>query len=256
MQRLIPAFLAFTSLLLATAAATAADSRKKLVLLIAEPEYETARTLPDFAAKHLAKEFRVVTVTGSAAAGETALEPISEIADADVLLVSVRRRTPPQAQLQAIRRHIESGKPVVGIRTASHAFALSRGQKLAAGNAEWPQFDAEVIGGNYNNHHRAGPAATVTASTPAAAQHPILRGVKLPFTSQSSLYKNSPLRPGATALLTAAIPDQAPEPVAWTFTRANGGRTFYTSLGGPSDFADPSFTQLLRNGILWTVEAR
>src|SRR3954469_5092216 len=141
---------------------SAADARKKLVMVIAEPEYDTAKTLPEFAAAHLAKDFRVVTVTGSTAAGENALDPINEVADADVLLISVRRRTPPKAQLEAIRRHVAAGKPVVGIRTASHAFSLNKGQTLAAGSADWPQWDAEVLGGNYGNHHKAGPAVAVT----------------------------------------------------------------------------------------------
>lgn len=230
----------------------AADARKKLVLLIAEHEYETARALPEFAAKHL-QDFRVVAVTGSTEPGKYALDPIAEVADADVLLVSVRRRTPPKAQLEAIRRHVAAGKPVVGIRTASHAFALARNQKLEDGNAAWPEFDAEVLGGNYNNHHGKGPATTVSAADSAAASHAILRGVKLPFTSDSSLYKNTPLRAGAKALLNGAIPGQPTEPIAWTFTRADGGKSFYTSLGGPNDFSNASFTQLLRNGILWAA---
>src|SRR5262245_58291601 len=117
---------------LATSIAHGADTRKKLVMLIAEPEYDTAKTLPEFATKHLAKDYRVVIVSGSTAAGENRFDKINEIADADILLVSVRRRTPPQAQMDLIRRHILSGKPVVGIRTASHAFALGRGQALAA----------------------------------------------------------------------------------------------------------------------------
>ena len=241
-------------LVLAASTALAADARKKLVMLIAEHEYETAKTLPEFAAQHLAKEFRVAIVTGSLAPGEVAFDRINEIADADVLLVSVRRRTPPQAQLDAIRRHVAAGKPVVGIRTASHAFALSRNQKLAEGNAEWAQFDAEVIGGNYANHHKSGPVTTVTASSPAAAKHPILRGITLPFTTDATLYRNTPLRPGATALLTGTIPDQPAEPLAWTFTRPGGGKTFYTSLGGVSDFKNPAFVQLLKNGILWAAQ--
>jgi type 1 glutamine amidotransferase len=235
-------------------AAFAADNRKKLVMLIAEHEYETATSLPEFAAKHLAKNFRVVTVTGSLAPGQTAFDDIKQIGDADVLLVSVRRRTPPKEQLDAIRRHITAGKPVVGIRTASHAFSVVRGQKLAEGNAEWTQFDAEVIGGNYTNHHGKGPAIRVTLAADADAKHPILKGVKLPFESAYSLYKNTPLQPGAKPLLTGTIPDKAPEPVAWVFTRGDGGRTFYTSLGGPTDFQNPSFVTLLRNGILWAAK--
>jgi type 1 glutamine amidotransferase len=232
------------------AALHAADSRKKLVMLIAEPEYDTAKTLPEFAAKHLEKDFRVVIVSGNPGANETSFDRIDEINDADVLLVSVRRRTPPKAQLEVIRRYVAAGKPVVGIRTASHAFALGKGQKLADGNADWPQWDEQVIGGNYANHHGKGPAIAVAA---ADAAHPILRGVKVPFTSESTLYRNSPLRAGAHALLSGTIPNQPTEPLAWTFKRADGGKTFYTSLGSPSDFQNPSFTALLKNGIRWAA---
>jgi type 1 glutamine amidotransferase len=231
----------------------AADARKKLVMLIAEHEYETATTLPEFAAKHLAKDFRVVTVTGSLAEGRNDFDRIEEVADADILLVSVRRRTPPKAQLELIRRHVSAGKPVVGIRTASHAFSLRRGQ-VPEGHADWPEFDAEAIGGSYTNHHGSGPVTTAERAPGAPAGHPILRGVTLPFTSKSSLYKTTPLRAGATVLLNGSIPNQPAEPIAWTFTRRDGGRTFYTSLGSPSDFQDASFVQLLRNGLLWAAQ--
>jgi type 1 glutamine amidotransferase len=240
--------------LLGVCSAVAADQRKTLVMLVAEHEYETAKTLPEFAAKHLAKDFRVVTITGSLAPGVTAFDSVNEIAEADVLLVSVRRRPPPKAQLDVIRRHVAAGKAVVGIRTASHAFSPVRNQKAGEGNAEWPEFDAEVIGGSYTNHHGAGPSIRVTLAEGADKNHPVLKGVKLPFESEYSLYRNTPLRPGATALLMGAIPDKAPEPIAWVFTRADGGRTFYTSLGGPKDFKNPSFIALLRNGLLWTTK--
>jgi len=238
----------------ATATTFAADTRKKLVMLIAEPEYDTAKTLPEFAAKYLAKDFRVVVVSGNPGATETSFDQINEVADADVLLVSVRRRTPPKAQSEVIRRYVLAGKPVVGIRTASHSFALGKGQTLVAGNVDWPQFDAEVIGGNYANHHAKGPPAHVVLADASVAKNPILDGVSIPFDSESSLYKNTPLRPGAKALLTASIPNQPPEPVAWTFTRPDGGRTFYTSLGSPSDFKNDSFVRLLRNGIVWAAK--
>jgi len=219
-------------------------------MLIAEPEYETIKTLPEFAAKFLEQDFRVVVVSGSTAAGENSFDHAEEIADADVLLVSVRRRTPPAAQLAFIRRFVEAGKPVVGIRTACHAFALAGNEKLAPGNAAWPEWDAQVIGGHYTGHHGHGPITHITA--PATADS-ILRGVTLPFDSDSWFYKVSPLRAGATPLLTGEIPGQPTEPIAWTFRRADGGRTFFTSLGNPTDFTNTSFQQLLRNGILWAA---
>lgn len=245
-------FVFFALTLLAAATSFAADTRKKVVMLIAEHEYETIKTLPPFAEQQLAKDFRVVTVSGSLAEGRNDFEGIDAIADADVLLVSVRRRTPPKAQLEAIRRHVAAGKSVVGIRTASHAFALRKGA-VPADHADWPQFDAEVIGGSYTNHYGAGPATTAALAEGVDARHPILRGVSLPFTSQASLYKSAPLQKGAQALLMGAIPGQKPEPIAWTFTRKDGGRTFYTSLGAPGDFKNPAFVQLLRNAIVWAA---
>ena len=239
------------AVLLGALSAAAADTRKKVVMLIAEPEYDTAKTLPEFAAKFLEKDFRVVICGGSTAAGENAFSKIEEVADADVLLISVRRRTPPKAQFDLIRRHIAAGKPIVGIRTASHAFVLRTG-KPADGLADWPDWDAQVIGGSYTNHYGTGPITTVTAVQPG---HPVVRGVKLPFTSPSTLYKSNPLRAGAQAVLTGAIPGQPAESVAWTSTRPDGGRTFYTSLGSPADFQNSSFTRLLQNGIAWAAGA-
>jgi type 1 glutamine amidotransferase len=229
--------------------ASAADTRKKLVMLIAEPEYDTAKTLPAFAAEFLEKDFRVVYATGSTEKDQNDFARLDEIKDADVILISVRRRTPPQAQMDLIRAYIAAGKPVVGIRTASHALVLRTG-KPADGLADWPTWDADVFGGHYTNHHGHGPIATIKADQPT---HPILQGVTVPFTSDAWFYKVSPLQPGAVALLTGAIPNQPAEPVAYTFTRKDGGRSFYTSLGSPSDFKNPSFQQLLRNSLRWAA---
>jgi len=232
----------------ATAQPVAAS--KKLVMLIAENEYETATTLPAFAAAHLAREFSVITAAGSTAAGATTFADVSAVASADVLLVSVSRRPLPPEQLAVIRRHVAAGKAVVGIRTASHAFSPVKNQPLLPGLDQWPEFDAEVLGGNYAGHHGKGPVLRVTASDPT---RPLLRGVPATFDSSAWLYRNTPLRPGAEVLLTGAIPGQPAEPVAWTFRRADGGRTFSTSLGLATDFKNPAFTRLLANGVRWAA---
>ena len=66
--------------------------------------------------------------------------------------MSVRRRTLAKFQMINLRRHLNTGKPLVGIRTASHAFA-SRRRKPSPDGVEWPGFDAEILGGNYTGHH-------------------------------------------------------------------------------------------------------
>ncbi len=43
------------------------------------------------------------------------------------------------------------------------------------------------------------------------------------------------------------------EPVAWTFTRSDGGRSFCTVLGNPGDFSNSPFQHLLFNAVYWAV---
>ena len=242
----------FTEAMAARPAAT--DTRPKLVLMLAEKAYGTMETLPVFAARQLQleKDFRVVTVRGQIAPeGPTDFDGIGEIAAADVLLLSVTRRTPPTEQLDLVRRHVARGKPVIGIRTASHAFSFRAPKRAAAGYDDWPEWDAEVFGGKYHSHFKAGTVATVTAS---GSKHSILRGVKTPFEFQSMLYEVRPLRTGAEPLLLGTVTGQPSEPVAWTFVRADGGRSFYTSLGVSTDFQNPAFVRLLCNGVLWAAD--
>jgi len=234
----------------AARAQTPADGRKKLVLLIAARSYETDRTLPAFAAQFLAGEFRVVVVSGAMTNERQSFDRIEELAEADLLLVSVWRRTPPRAQLAALQRYLESGRPVVGIATSSHSFARRTGMTLGPEQADWPEWDARVIGGNYTGHH---PSGLITAVTALDAAHPILTGVRLPFSSKMELNKVSPLQAGAHPLLLGTLEGRPPEPVAWTFRHYGGGRTFFTPLGLPDDFAQPAFQRLFLNGIRWAA---
>jgi len=156
----------------------------------------------------------------------------------------------PAADLAAVKKHLAAGKPLVGIRTSSHAFD-TRG-KHPEGHAEWPRFDPEVLGGNYRGHHGGGPTTTVTLAD-GAAGHPIVASITRPFTSVASLYQVAPLEKGAKPLLIGRIPGKDPEPVAWTNRHGNAS-IFYTSLGHEKDFADGSFLALLENGIRWVLE--
>jgi len=227
------------------------DKRPHLVIVMAEQEYRTNETLPKFALSQLGEDFRLSYVYADAD-NRNNLPGIEVLKAADVLLVSARRRVLPKEQLDAIREFIAAGKPVVGIRTANHAFSLRRKQP-AEGLTAWESFDAEVIGGNYAGHHgnelhpQVGPAS-------AAGDHPILAGVDIAeLRGHGSLYRVAPLSPSATPLLIGKISGQPEEPVAWTNETKFGGRVFYTSLGHPGDFALPSFKRLLENGVHWAA---
>jgi nicotinamidase-related amidase/type 1 glutamine amidotransferase len=233
------------------------DKRKHLVMIIADEEYSTDRTLPKFAREHLGRDFKVSFVSWPAHDSDE-LPGIEILNDADLALFSVWRRTPPQTQMETIRKFIADGKPVVGIRTASHAF-VKRDGSVARGHAAWPKFDSQVFGGNYQGHYGgivSGSRGTVIQIEKPQAIHPILQGLPAgELSSTSWLYRMSPTEPGTTLLLTGRV-DGGPqqEPVAWTFRTSAGGRTFYTSLGHTADFEHPWFNQLLANAIHWVAE--
>lgn len=230
-----------------------ADTRPTVAILMAEDEYSTEKTLPPWSIQELGKEYRLRWIFGSES--EPAVVPgIEAIRDADALLVSVRRRPLVAESLAVVREFEKSGKPMIGIRTASHAFSLRKGE-TAPGVASWPELDAEVWGGSYTNHYANDLETTVSLASDIS--HPILKNwgsqPSKSYVSKGSLYQVSPLKSGAKPLLIGRIPNRNQEPVAWTFQRANGGRSFYTSLGHVSDFEQPDFAQLLKNAIDWSM---
>lgn len=229
------------------------DKRPTVAFLVAEDEYKTEESLPAFAAKYLGKEFRTSFIFSSES-DKNNLPGIEAIDDADVLLVSVRRRVLPAAQLERIRKFVEAGKPVVGIRTASHAFSLRAGMTVPEGFVAWTTFDPDILGGHYTGHHGTGPTVAVSVAE-GAADNPLLAGVDLAqLTGFGTLYQVSPLAGSAKPLLIGRIPDQNPEPIAWTNTSKYGSRVFYTSLGHIDDFKQESFNKLLLNALRWASE--
>lgn len=225
------------------------DTRKKIVFLIGEREYQTEETLPAFAKAELLSDYRcefLFAANGSNNFGNIA----SALKEADALFVSVRRRTPELAQMQAIVAFLKAGKPVIGIRTASHAFSL-RGRAVPEGHAAWERFDPEIFGGNYHGHH----GSKLETFAKVVGKHPIVAGMaREEFATGGSLYEVRPLEEGTTVLLEGrAETIKKREPVAWTFTNIHGGRSFYTSLGHVDDFANPVFVTFLKRGIDWAL---
>lgn len=227
------------------------DTRPHLAVVIAEDEYRTNETLPPFVKHQLGKRFRTTILHGSKKTRND-IPNLHLIDDADVLMISVRRRPLPAEQLSHIQEFEAAGKPMIGIRTASHPFHL-RKKPAPEGLADWPTFDADVWGGNYSNHYGNGPVTKVSVAV-GAKDHAMLKSVDVDtMTSKGSLYVVRPLAKKATPVLMGAIPDEESEPIAWTNIRKNGGKSFYTSLGYIGNFEQPAFVQFLANAVHWAV---
>ena len=215
----------------------AKDKPLKICMLAGSDEYSGYESLSAFK-KHLESAGRAVCTLVRGKDKAASLPGVEALTGCDVLLVFLRRNTLLPDQLRVVQDWCKAGKPVVGVRTASHAFQ------------NWLEFDKEVLGGNYQGHYGHGPVAKVNLLE-VSKDHPVLKGVQ-PFESAYSLYKNTGLADDVTLLATATA-DGHTEPVAWTRLH-NGGRVFYTSLGGPKDFENPNFRRMLTNAIFWTAK--
>jgi len=226
----------------------AEDRRPHVAFLVSDDHYQADKLLPQFA-QWLTEKYDCYTSVMHGL-GKQYIHGIDELEAADCLVLYIRRLALPDFQLEKVKRYLSSGKPLVALRTASHAFALRGNTQPPAGHAQWPEFDHEVLGGNYRNH-TAKPGTEIEV-LPEAQAHPIVAGLPVKtWVSEGTLYLVSPLREDAQVLMLGRQ-GTISEPVTWV-RQYQGGRIFYTSLGHPSDFQQPMFRQLLVNAIFWSI---
>lgn len=230
------AALAFRSALASAGEPKATAPPLQVSIYSGATEYHSDQTLARFKT-YLEKNYNVRCTLNDVTDWHT-LPGIDQLETCDVMVVFARRVELTPDQVEKVKKYMESGRGVVGIRTASHAFQT------------WLAFDHEVLGGDYHNHVKDDKLAQITI--PAGAKdHPVLKGVE-PFTTMGKLYKNPQIAADDTVLLKARSEDDA-EPVAWARTRAEhrDQRVFYTSLGVPEDFENENFRGMVANAILW-----
>jgi nicotinamidase-related amidase len=264
------------------------DKRPRVAILTAESEYRANQTLPDFAhdltMKNIHCDFALgIPIMADAKPdaspevkkeyadygmpidtdGTTLpptrhnLENLQILEDANLAMFFIRRRALESEKMLAVTKYIASGRPVIGIRTASHAFDAKGNVPRTGGGivaatestsnllAQWPEFDADVWGGNYQGHYGHLKTGTEFSLVPGMENHPILKGVK-PFTTLNWLYQNRPLRSSnAVVLMLGSNPGVPNEPVFWI----NDDRAIYTSLGYWDDWKEESFRNLMFNSV-------
>jgi hypothetical protein len=233
------------------------DNRPVIAFLTAENEYSSNITLPEFAhdlllTKNVNCEFAVGKPVDTGDDRHN-LENLQILEDADLVVIYIRRRGLEPKKMDLIKAYVNSGRPVLGIRTASHAFdprikpEQSKGNAFLSSLASWPEFDRDILGGNYQDHFGSNTVTTVSG-VPGMEGHPLLKDVSLEgFTTSSSLYRNRNLRSEkAQVILTGTITGQPSQPILWINTT---GRTnaIYFSLGSIADFKNETYRQILKN---------
>jgi type 1 glutamine amidotransferase len=182
------------------------------------------------------------------------IEGLEALKTADLAVFFMRFRQLPDDQLKMILDYVNSGRPIVGLRTSTHAFRYPDGP-----HTKWnDDFGISVFGQKWIRHHGHKSSTNVYV---AVKDHPITRGVDPEFHCRSWLYHVVPLHGDCRSLLIgSALKDRnpgkdifgIPSPVAWTKSY-KGARVFYTSLGHPMDLDKESVRRLLINGIYWAL---
>lgn len=197
---------------------------------------------------------------------------LSSLDSADLMVMFTRFRELPDAELTKIMRFAESGKPMVGFRTSTHAFMYKDSTRLQYNN-EWP---TKVFGQQWITHHGhfddGDDPLTKVYSIKNQVDHKILSGVE-DFDAFSWLYhvdggdwnleaSCDPILEGRSLRSNHKNNDRLDQfpitnPVAWTKTyKTQAGisaRVFFTTLGHPYDFKIESMRKLALNGIYWSL---
>ena len=267
------------------------DTRQRIAFVTAESEYRANQRLPEFAHEltlkhHIHCDFAlgipIMTDARKDAKPEVKAEyaaygmPIDNegkitlpptrhnienlqiLEDADLAVFFIRRRALEPEKLAMIKNYVASGRPVLGIRTASHSFDANANVPREGGGieaakenaseflAQWKEFDRDVLGGNYQGHYGHLNTGTDVFVVPGMEGHPLLKGVDPKFNSLNWLYRNRPLRSDKIqVLLLGSNPGVSDEPVMWI----NNKNVIYTSLGHWDDWKIESFRNLMLNAV-------
>ncbi|MCE9629167.1 MAG: ThuA domain-containing protein [Planctomycetia bacterium] len=204
---------------------------------------------------------------------------------ADLMVIATRFRNLPDEQMKDVDDYLRAGKPVIGLRTATHGFNIPKDRAYAHyGNGyggekkEWADgFGRAVLGEKWISHHgHHGHESTRGLIAPGAKEHPILRGiadgdiwgptdvygVRLPLPGDAQplvlgqvlegMKPDSPVVEGADAKKNDPM-----MPVAWVKTYAveggPSGRVFTTTMGAATDLASEGMRRLLVNACYWAT---
>jgi type 1 glutamine amidotransferase len=296
MRRLVLAILASCCLVpchaadawLTVAGADGPGKGKRVVLVSGDEEYRSEEALTQLA-KILATRhgfdctvlYAIDPATGEISPNTNDNIPgLEALRTADLMVIATRFRKLPDAQMKEIDDYLRSGRPVVGLRTATHAFNLPA--ESAYHRYSWNQqgermpqgFGRQVLGETWVAHHGAhGKESTRGIVAPGAAGHPILRGIADgDIWGPTDVYTvRLPLPEGCETLvlgqvLTGMTPDSGPVagaknepmmPIAWTkhYSVEGGprGRVFTTTMGSSSDLAAAGTRRLLVNACYWAL---
>jgi len=260
---------------------------KHIVLISGDQEYRSEEAIPQLA-KILSERhgfkctvlFTVDPKTGTVNPTINNIPGLDALKTADLMVIFTRFLDLPDAQMKHVAEYLDAGKPVVGMRTATHAFNIGGGKtysKYGNGSNEkgWEGgFGKQVLGEKWVNHHGGhGSEGTRGRFAKDQEKNPILKGIKdgeifgttdvytvnLPLTGDSKPLVlgevTATLKPDSAAV--AGKKNDPMMPVAWTRTYKlagdKPGRVFTTTMGASQDLESEGTRRMIVNGCYWAV---
>ncbi len=260
---------------------------KHIVFVSGDEEYRSEEALPQLA-KILAKRhgfqctvlFAIDPTDGTINPNKNDNIPgLEHLTTADLMVIFTRFRNLPDEQMKYLDDYLKAGKPVVGMRTATHAFNIPGGKTYSrytnGSNVNgWEGgFGRLVLGEQWVNHHgQHGSQGTRGILVPENKDHPILRGIRDgDIFGPTDVYTVHLPLPHCDVLVLGEVtqslqPDSKPVegkkndpmmPVAWTkmysIPYGKPGRAFATTMGASQDLASEGARRLLVNACYWAL---
>lgn len=193
---------------------------------------------------------------------------LEHLAKADLVIFKTRLLTLPEDQKKHIVDYIDSGKPIIGMRTANHGFRGSIGYKVDGKDINF----GKLLGGAFKNHHGNWHRDSTRGDiVEAMKDHPILTGVK-DIWGPSDVYRTYKEGDGLPDDCTALVygqpligrekggesnPKKIPLPVVWfkNWKTSDGktARVVQSTMGSGKDLESPGLRRLIINAAYWSM---
>jgi len=258
---------------------------KHIVLIAGDEEYRSEEAMPMLGQILAVRHGFKCTVLFSINPEDGTIDPnnqnnipgLENLADADMMIIATRFRQLPDEQMKYVDDFVQSGKPIMGLRTATHAFAYkgdstSPYAKYSFRSQEWPGgFGQQVLGDTWISHHGHHKfESTRGAINEKFADHPILKGVQ-DIWGPTDVYGIKNLTDQANVLVYGQVlegmkpTDKSVEgpkndpmmPLVWTktFTGDQGktAKVICTTMGASVDLQCEDLRRLLVNACYWAL---
>ncbi|MDR1959132.1 MAG: hypothetical protein LBQ54_08845 [Planctomycetaceae bacterium] len=284
---LFPAVLSAQEFVVFEGAAGLPCSGKSVVLIAGDEEYRSEEMLTQMG-RILAKHHGFTcTVLYAVNRENQEIDPLTvdnipgldALDTADLMVMFLRFRNLPDDQMEHIVKYFESGKPVLGIRTATHAFKIPGDRKWArysfnSSQDQWQGgFGRRVLGETWINHHGNHKVeATRGVIAPGQEKHPIVTGCNDIFGPSDVYEVRLPLPEDSLPILLGMVlqgmnpkdppvengKNSPPMPILWTksYTVDHGkpGRAVTSTIGSGLDFESAEVRRLLINSCYWLLD--